>query len=88
VGRRSPSSASKHALEGWLESLQNEVAEFGVRVHLIEPGFIRTDLAAAEPVPQPACPGMTAFANASSATGTSPFMPGCRPKPSRAAWWT
>jgi NAD(P)-dependent dehydrogenase (short-subunit alcohol dehydrogenase family) len=44
-------AASKHALEGWLESLQYEVAGFGVRVHLIEPGFIRTDLAAAEPVP-------------------------------------
>jgi NAD(P)-dependent dehydrogenase (short-subunit alcohol dehydrogenase family) len=32
-------------VRGFLESLQYEVSGFGVRVHLIEPGFIRTDLA-------------------------------------------
>jgi NAD(P)-dependent dehydrogenase (short-subunit alcohol dehydrogenase family) len=40
-------AASKHALEGWLEGLQYEVSPFGVGVRLVEPGFIRTDLAAA-----------------------------------------
>lgn len=39
-------AASKHALEGWLEGLQYEVSGFGIGVRLIEPGFIRTDLAA------------------------------------------
>jgi NAD(P)-dependent dehydrogenase (short-subunit alcohol dehydrogenase family) len=36
--------ASKHALEGWVESLWYEVSGFGVHPSLIEPGFIRTDL--------------------------------------------
>lgn len=38
-------AASKHALEGWLESLQYEVAGFGIRVRLAEPGFMRTNMA-------------------------------------------
>jgi NAD(P)-dependent dehydrogenase (short-subunit alcohol dehydrogenase family) len=38
-------AASKHAVEGFLESLQYEVASFGVRICLAEPGFIRTNLA-------------------------------------------
>lgn len=38
-------AASKHALEGWLEGLQYEVAGFGIRVRLAQPGFLRTDLA-------------------------------------------
>lgn len=40
-------AASKHAVRGFLESLQYEVSGFGIRVHLVEPGFIRTDLATA-----------------------------------------
>lgn len=35
--------ASKHAIEGFSESLSHEVAPFGIRVTLIEPGFFRTD---------------------------------------------
>lgn len=42
-------AASKHAVRGFLESLQYEVRGFGTRVHLVEPGFIRTDLARATP---------------------------------------
>jgi NAD(P)-dependent dehydrogenase (short-subunit alcohol dehydrogenase family) len=37
-------AASKFGLEGWLESLSFEVAPFGIRTMLIEPGFFRTDL--------------------------------------------
>jgi NAD(P)-dependent dehydrogenase (short-subunit alcohol dehydrogenase family) len=37
--------AAKHALEGWVESLWYEVKQFGIYPTLIEPGFIRTDLA-------------------------------------------
>jgi short-subunit dehydrogenase len=35
-------SATKHALEGYSESLDHEVREFGVRVTVIEPGTTRT----------------------------------------------
>ncbi len=37
-------AASKFALEGWMESLTPEVAPFGVRTMVVEPGFFRTDL--------------------------------------------
>lgn len=35
-------SATKHALEGYSESLDHEVREFGVRVALVEPGATQT----------------------------------------------
>jgi NAD(P)-dependent dehydrogenase (short-subunit alcohol dehydrogenase family) len=35
---------SKFALEGWSESLTPEVAPFGIRTMLVEPGFFRTEL--------------------------------------------
>jgi NAD(P)-dependent dehydrogenase (short-subunit alcohol dehydrogenase family) len=37
-------AASKFALEGWMESLTPEVAPFGIRTLLVEPGFFRTEL--------------------------------------------
>jgi NAD(P)-dependent dehydrogenase (short-subunit alcohol dehydrogenase family) len=37
-------AASKFALEGWSESLTPEVAPFGIRTMLVEPGFFRTAL--------------------------------------------
>ena len=37
-------AASKFALEGWMESLGPEVAPFGIRTMVVEPGFFRTDL--------------------------------------------
>ena len=40
-------SASKHALEGWAESLRQEVAPLGVRVSLVEPGFYHSELSGA-----------------------------------------
>jgi NAD(P)-dependent dehydrogenase (short-subunit alcohol dehydrogenase family) len=39
-------SASKHALRAWAEVLSYEVGPLGVRVTLLEPGFVRTALAA------------------------------------------
>ncbi len=38
--------ASKHAVEGYTETLDHEVRQFGIRVSLVEPGFTRTGLGA------------------------------------------
>jgi NAD(P)-dependent dehydrogenase (short-subunit alcohol dehydrogenase family) len=43
-------AASKHAIEGYSESLDHELRQFGIHVSLIEPGFTRTDLARNAPV--------------------------------------
>jgi NAD(P)-dependent dehydrogenase (short-subunit alcohol dehydrogenase family) len=36
--------AAKFGLEGWTESLQSEVAPFGINTTIVNPGFFRTDL--------------------------------------------
>lgn len=36
-------SASKFAVEGWMEGFAHELAPFGVRSLLVEPGMLRTD---------------------------------------------
>jgi NAD(P)-dependent dehydrogenase (short-subunit alcohol dehydrogenase family) len=41
-------AASKFAVEGWIESLAPEVAPFGIRTMLVEPGFFRTELLSPE----------------------------------------
>jgi NAD(P)-dependent dehydrogenase (short-subunit alcohol dehydrogenase family) len=43
---QSPYVASKFALEGWTEGLAQEVAGFGIRVKLLEPGVTRTAIQA------------------------------------------
>jgi NAD(P)-dependent dehydrogenase (short-subunit alcohol dehydrogenase family) len=40
----SPYVASKHALEGWTESLRLEMKPYGVYVSLIEPGSFKTNI--------------------------------------------
>ncbi|MDT0170933.1 SDR family oxidoreductase [Pseudarthrobacter sp. BRE9] len=37
-------AASKFGLEGWAESLAPEIAPFGIRTMIVEPGFFRTEL--------------------------------------------
>src|SRR6476659_3533264 len=37
-------AASKFGLEGWMESLQAEVAPFGIHTTVVNPGFFRTEL--------------------------------------------
>jgi NAD(P)-dependent dehydrogenase (short-subunit alcohol dehydrogenase family) len=37
-------AAAKFGLEGWMESLTPEIAAFGIRTMLVEPGFFRTEL--------------------------------------------
>jgi NAD(P)-dependent dehydrogenase (short-subunit alcohol dehydrogenase family) len=41
-------AASKFGVEGWMESLTSEVAPFGIRTMLVEPGFFRTELLSPE----------------------------------------
>jgi NAD(P)-dependent dehydrogenase (short-subunit alcohol dehydrogenase family) len=36
--------AAKFGLEGWMESLQSEVAPFGISATIVNPGFFRTEL--------------------------------------------
>jgi NAD(P)-dependent dehydrogenase (short-subunit alcohol dehydrogenase family) len=40
-------AAAKSGIEGWMESLTPELAPFGVRTMLVEPGFFRTQLLSA-----------------------------------------
>jgi NAD(P)-dependent dehydrogenase (short-subunit alcohol dehydrogenase family) len=37
-------AAAKFGIEGWMESIAPEIAPFGIRTMLVEPGFFRTDL--------------------------------------------
>ncbi len=37
-------AAAKFGIEGWIESLAPEIAPFGIRTMLVEPGFFRTEL--------------------------------------------
>lgn len=37
-------AAAKFGVEGWMESLAPEVAPYGIRTMLVEPGFFRTEL--------------------------------------------
>ena len=37
-------AASKFGVEGWMEALTPEIAPFGIRTMLVEPGFFRTEL--------------------------------------------
>ena len=37
-------AAAKFGIEGWMESLAPEIAPFGIRTMLVEPGFLRTEL--------------------------------------------
>jgi NAD(P)-dependent dehydrogenase (short-subunit alcohol dehydrogenase family) len=41
-------AAAKFGIEGWMESLAQEIAPFGIRTMLVEQGFFRTDLLSAD----------------------------------------
>jgi NAD(P)-dependent dehydrogenase (short-subunit alcohol dehydrogenase family) len=47
-------AASKFAVEGWMESLAQEIAPFGIHTLLVEPGFFRTELLTPESTSYPA----------------------------------
>lgn len=37
-------SCTKYAVEGWTDSLRREMRPFGISVHLVEPGFFKTQM--------------------------------------------
>ncbi|PZF84821.1 SDR family oxidoreductase [Jiangella anatolica] len=37
-------AASKFGVEGWMESLHHDIAPYGIRTTIVEPGFFRTEL--------------------------------------------
>jgi NAD(P)-dependent dehydrogenase (short-subunit alcohol dehydrogenase family) len=47
-------AASKFGVEGWMGALEQEVAPFGIRTTIVNPGFFRTGLASPESLVWPA----------------------------------
>jgi NAD(P)-dependent dehydrogenase (short-subunit alcohol dehydrogenase family) len=60
-------SAAKFAVEGWMESLAIEIAPFGIRTMLVEPGFFRTELLTDESTKWPE-PSIEDYANTTRET--------------------
>jgi NAD(P)-dependent dehydrogenase (short-subunit alcohol dehydrogenase family) len=60
-------AASKFGVEGFMESLASEVAPFGIRTMLVEPGFFRTELLTPQST-QYAEPSIDDYADRSAAT--------------------
>jgi NAD(P)-dependent dehydrogenase (short-subunit alcohol dehydrogenase family) len=60
-------AAAKFGVEGWMESLTPEVAPFGIRTMLVEPGFFRTELLTEESTKYPE-PSIDDYAEKTRAT--------------------
>jgi NAD(P)-dependent dehydrogenase (short-subunit alcohol dehydrogenase family) len=63
-------ATAKFGLEGWMESLTPEIAPFGVRTMLVEPGFFRTELLTEESTKYPE-PLIDDYADTTRATVTA-----------------
>jgi len=63
-------SATKFGLEGWMEALTPEVAPFGIRTMLVEPGYFRTALLTEESTKYPQ-PSIDDYADKTRATVTA-----------------
>ena len=62
-------AASKFGVEGFMEALATEVAPFGIKTMLVEPGFFRTELLSAQST-RYAEPSIEDYAERTSATVT------------------
>jgi NAD(P)-dependent dehydrogenase (short-subunit alcohol dehydrogenase family) len=60
-------AASKFGVEGFMESLTSEVAPFGIRTMVVEPGFFRTELLTPQST-QFALPSIEDYADRTAAT--------------------
>jgi NAD(P)-dependent dehydrogenase (short-subunit alcohol dehydrogenase family) len=60
-------AASKFGVEGWMEALTPEVAPFGIKTMLVEPGFFRTELLSPQST-QYAGPSIEDYAERTTAT--------------------
>jgi NAD(P)-dependent dehydrogenase (short-subunit alcohol dehydrogenase family) len=60
-------SATKFGLEGWMEALTPEVAPFGIRTMIVEPGYFRTALLTDESTKYPE-PSIEDYADKTRAT--------------------
>src|SRR4029078_5956159 len=60
-------AASKFGVEGFMEGLAPEVAPFGIRTLLVEPGFFRTELLSPQSTSY-AAPSIDDYAERSTAT--------------------
>jgi NAD(P)-dependent dehydrogenase (short-subunit alcohol dehydrogenase family) len=60
-------AASKFGVEGWMEALTPEVAPFGIKTMLVEPGFFRTELLSPQST-QYADPSIADYAERTTAT--------------------
>ena len=60
-------AASKFGVEGFMEALASEIAPFGIRTMLVEPGFFRTELLTPEST-QYAPPSIPDYADRTAAT--------------------
>jgi len=60
-------AASKFGVEGWMEALAPEVAPFGIKTMLVEPGFFRTELLSPQST-QYAQPSIEDYAERTTAT--------------------
>jgi NAD(P)-dependent dehydrogenase (short-subunit alcohol dehydrogenase family) len=63
-------SATKFGLEGWMEALTPEIAPFGIRTMLVEPGYFRTALLTEESTKYPK-PSIDDYAEKTRATVTA-----------------
>ncbi|MFG1684905.1 oxidoreductase [Nonomuraea sp. NPDC049269] len=59
--------ASKHALEGYTDTLRQEVGRFGIKVVLIEPGLIKTEFESSTPLDLREVSGKGAYAAVANA---------------------
>ena len=53
IGTTGVYSATKFGLRGHTEALRRELAPFGIRVSMVTPGFIRTEMTRDNPMPMP-----------------------------------